>query len=290
METQITDQELYKMARIYGANAILWRRKFMALLPEISKRKIYEKKGFNSIYEFSFKLAGLSADQVKLALNLNEKFLDKPALKGLLQNGEVSINKLSRVVSIATPENQEELAELVKILPKSALETLVRDEKFAVKDLENSNQNGFPKPLFEVKSLPGQTELKLSEEVAKRLLALQNKGIDLNQILTELLDKRELEIAEEKAQISQKIENQQGGRGQKPSRYIPARVRKIIQKEHGTKCSIPNCNKPAEQLHHTQMFALSHAHNPIYLAPLCKNHHTLAHSINLKVQEKRLLM
>ncbi|MFA5793263.1 MAG: hypothetical protein WC897_05375, partial [Candidatus Gracilibacteria bacterium] len=51
--TQITDQELYRMARIYGKRAIFWRRKFMGLLPEISKRKIYEKKGFSSIYEFS---------------------------------------------------------------------------------------------------------------------------------------------------------------------------------------------------------------------------------------------
>ena len=38
----------------------------------------------------------------------------------MLENGEVSINKLARVVSIATPENEEELAEKVKVLPTSA--------------------------------------------------------------------------------------------------------------------------------------------------------------------------
>ncbi|MFA5793054.1 MAG: hypothetical protein WC897_04280 [Candidatus Gracilibacteria bacterium] len=44
---RFSDNELYRMARIYGKRAIFWRRKFMGLLPEISKRKIYEKKGFS---------------------------------------------------------------------------------------------------------------------------------------------------------------------------------------------------------------------------------------------------
>ncbi|MFA5793224.1 MAG: hypothetical protein WC897_05160 [Candidatus Gracilibacteria bacterium] len=303
--THITDQELYRMARIYGKRAIFWRRKFMGLLPEISKRKIYEKKGFSSIYEFSFKLAGLSEDQVRRVFNLEKRFNEMPILKNLLSSGEVSVSKLARVASIATLKNQESLAEVVKTLPRSAVETLVKDEKFALncakfdgKDFANSNQNGLFKPQIEVKSVPGTvasllelSKLNLNSAVTARLLELQNKGIDLNQVLTELLDRREEEIQQEKAKIAEEIEQNQArqpvAQSTKPSRYIPARVRKIIQKEHGTKCSIPNCNKPAEQLHHTQIFALSHAHNPAYLAPLCKNHHTLAHSVNIKVQEER---
>jgi len=181
----------------------------------------------------------------------------------------------------------------------------VKDEKFALncakfdgKDFANSNQNGLFKPQIEAKSVPGTvasllelSKLGLNSTITKRLLEIQNKGIDLNQVLTELLDKREEEIQQEKAKIAEEIEQSQArqpvAQSTKPSRYIPARVRKILKKEHGTKCSIPNCNKPAEQLHHTQMFALSHTHNPAYLAPLCKNHHTLAHSINLKIQEQR---
>lgn len=42
----------------------------------------------------------------------------------MLENGEASINKLTRIVSIATPDNEEELAEKIKVLPKSALYTL----------------------------------------------------------------------------------------------------------------------------------------------------------------------
>jgi hypothetical protein len=264
----MTDQELYRRAKLYGSNALLWRRKFLGLLPEIQRRKLYEKKGFNSIFEFAFKLAGVSEQQVRTVLNLEKRFKETPTLHSLLTSGEVSVNKLARVASIATPQNQEELSQALKVLPQSALETLVRDE------------NGLRKPQMELKSLRAQ-DLDLSDELTKRLLTLQAKGLDLNEILTELLDKREQEIAEEKERIAQNLPETQ-------SRPVPAATRKVLQKENGTKCSIPTCSKTAQHLHHTQTFALSHRHDPHYLAPLCKNHHILAHSINLKVQEERM--
>ena len=82
----------------------------------------------------------------------------------MLENGEVSMNKLARVVSIATPENEEELAEKVKVLPMSALNTLVRDEK-------QNNENGSQKPLFGDKGLCAQTlNLKLPTILKNNLM------------------------------------------------------------------------------------------------------------------------
>jgi len=268
----MTDQELYEKALMYGRNALLWRQKFMGLLPEVEKRRLYEKKGFGSVFEFAFKLAGLSEQQVRTALNLEKRFLDKPALKALLENGEVSINKLVRIQSIATAENEGKLAQVVQALPQSALEALVRDEK-------HSDVNGLGKPLFELKSLRAQ-ELQLSGEVTEKLLELQEKGINVNEVLLELLRKREEEIAKEKEAISEDLELAK-------SRYIPIRTQRVLHKEYGTKCSIQTCKKPAEQLHHIQTFALSKRHDPLFLAPLCRDHHTIVHAINVKVQEKR---
>ena len=284
----MTDQQLYEKAKFYGKNVLLWRRKFMGLLPEIYKRRLFERKGFSSIFEFSFKLAGLSEKQVRQVLCLEERFEKTPMLKNLLVTGEVSVNKLERVASIATPENEQELVTAVKILPKSAIETLVRDEKMMLKnpstDIANittaQNQNGLFEPRIEAKTLPGQS-LQLSPELTARLLEMQNKGININKILTEFLDKRDDEIAQEKIKIAENLPETY-------SRYIPIRTRQIIIKEHGDKCSIPNCNKSAEHLHHTQIFSLSQRHDPHYLAPLCRNHHILAHAINMKVQEKML--
>ena len=262
----MTDEKLYELAKMYGRNALVWRQKFMGLLPEVEKRKLYERKGFGSIFEFAYKLAGLSEQQVRTALNLERRFAELPALRSLLVEGKVSINKLVRVASIATVENEGELAEAVQLLPKKALETWVRD--------------GLDTPQNEGKVVPGH-ELGLSEEVTKKLLELQEKGLDLNSLLLEFLEKRESEIEAEKEAICETLEEAK-------SRPVPARTQKVLAREHGSKCSIQTCKKPAEELHHTQTFALSKRHDPRYLAPLCREHHIIAHSINLRAMEKRM--
>ena len=269
---KITDEKLYELCKKYGSSALLWRRKFTGLLPEVNRRRLYERKGSSTIFEFAAKLCGLSIDQVSLALNLRKRFEDKPTLKKMLEEGEVSINKLARVVSIATPENEAELAEKVKILPVRALNTLVRDEKRV------ANENGLQKPLFGSKNLyvraglPGQT-FELAPDVTEQLNSLRSKGIDINELLRKFLKQRKEEIAEEIQPAS--------------SRYIPAKVKEVLRQEHGTKCSIPTCNKPSEVIHHTQTSGLSHAHDPRFMALLCHEHHAIAHSMDVKYYEIR---
>jgi len=69
------------------------------------------------------------------------------------------------------------------------------------------------------------------------------------------------------------------------SRYIPVETRKILKAEYGTKCAIPHCQKPSKTIHHTARFAISQSHNPYYLAPICREHHNIAHTIDQKMIE-----
>ncbi|MBI5754218.1 HNH endonuclease [Candidatus Peregrinibacteria bacterium] len=314
----LSDQNLYQLCQAYGARALEWRRKFIGLLPEVNRRKLYVRKGFGSIFEFAKKLAGLSEDQVRLALNLEKRFYEMPNLKNLLVNGEVSMNKLARVVSIASVENQEFLAEQVRNLSQGAVETFVRDEKWerkeancGVEDVSNmcsdeavgKNQNGLFEPENGDKSLRAQTlnELNLSAEVQAKLLNLQNKGFDINQLILELLEKREDEIAEKKEQIRRKVLQKEEEKAEKAeiideyslepvkfqSRYISKPVRKIIREEFGTKCSVKNCQKTSVQIHHILSFAIGKTNDPKLLVPLCKEHHELQHGVNWKYREVR---
>ena len=270
--TTISDESLYNLCKEYGERARIWRQRFAGLLPEVFKRKLYEKKGFCSIFEFAKKLAGMSEEQVRLTINLEKRFEETPALKSLLVNGKVSINKLARIVSIAKPENAMFLATQVQILSKSAVETLVRDEKFAEK---NEGQNDLQESFLVPESLPGQT-LELSKEVQQKLIELQQKGLDINDLLLEFLQKREQEIAQKKEEISKQISEEME---EKPAtRHIPILVKRILYSEHGTKCSIKTCQKLSEQIHHMQRFSAVQSHDPHYLAPLCKEHHELEHS------------
>lgn len=271
----ITDEKLYELCKKYGEQARLWRQKFAGLLPEVLRRRLYEKKGFTSIFEFAKKLCGMNEEQVRLVLNIKKRLEDKPTLKNLFVTGAVSINKLARVVSVATTENEKFWAEKVTVLPQKAIETLVKDEKSA------TCQNGLQELKINIKSLRAQTfeKLNLSNKLIEKLYELQQKGIDINALLLKLLKQREETIAQQKEEIATETQTTQ-------SRYIPVKIKQLLREEYGTKCSMPHCTKPAQTIHHTQRFSLSQNHNPNYLAPLCREHHTIAHTIDLKFYAK----
>ncbi len=270
-----SDDALLSAAQKYGEEARAWRNKFLGLLPEINRRKLYEQKGFPSIFYFAKVLGGVSEEQVEKVLRLERRFQEMPALHQLLITGEVSISKMDRIASVAEPSNEEFLASQAQILSKNSLDTLVKDIKHA-----------------EVKSSPGRTSalpsitetmqvaVPLQEEVAQELLELREKGIDIDAFIKDALEERKESIEREKEAIATACQ-------ETSSRYIPQAVRNMLTKEYGTKCSIDTCTKPSAEIHHTQRFSLARKHNPNYMAPLCKEHHQIAHSIDLKVQEKK---
>ena len=241
------------------------------LLPEVNRRRLYEKKGFGSVFEFAKKLCGLSEDQVRRVLNLEESFKDKPQLHKAWISGEVSVNKLARIASVVTPANDEPFGlKEFQQLSQGAIETLVRDEK----------QSGLFNAKIEEKSVRAHKleELHLESDVLEELLELQRKGIDVNQLLREFLEKRKLELMREKEELSVMPTK---------SRYISVKIRRHLEKEYGDRCSIDGCQRLAAVIHHTQRFALAGSHNPKYLAPLCREHHVIAHAIDAKVRVKR---
>ncbi len=326
----ISDGQLYEMCRKFGREALLARNKFIGLLPEVNARRLYETKKFVSLFHFAAVIAGVSKEQVRLVINLDNRFENMPQLRGILVEGLASVNKLSRVVSIATVENQVELAEKVLILSKAALDVFVRDYLIKKNRIAQSaqlnneieeglftnqntdaasgqNQDGFPKPETEAKCLPGQiddsinstkpaqliTYIKtpiLGDEVKKQLNELQEKGINIDQIILEALEKRKKDLEQRTAVQVEKAEQkliEQIVEGKPISHYIPVATERLLKDEHGEMCSIPFCKNIAKVIHHTNRFSISHSHDPRYLAPLCDPHHQIAHAVDVKASEMR---
>lgn len=281
------DKELYEKFCAYGRAALEARNKCIGLLPEIYKRRIYVEKGFSSIYEFAAKLAGLSQEQVNRVLNLEKRFADKPVLHEALVKGEVGVNKLRKVVSIVTVQNQEEILESVKALSVRAVETMVRDHKNLLTENCRSQINIFgdghvttQETMFRKESqisdeVRGGSELQLDATVEQELLAMQRKGIDLNDLLKKfLLDYRE-ELEEEKDQIAEELPDDAG-------RYVPVSVKNVLKKEFGNCCSVPGCNRPFYEIHHLLPYALVRKHDPRLMVQLCREHHEITHVIDRK--------
>ncbi len=288
-EVSLSDGELWTKIIRYGEAARMWRQKFLGLLPEVHRREIWKAHGFGSVVEFAGKVAGVSEAHVKRVLSLEQNIQDKPILHRMLVNGEVSVNKMARVGGIVTEENEAMLAEKVQALSLPTLKVFVQDYKAVVN--HHSASENIQKSL----QLPNASHLGLNEETIEQLMTLKEKGFELNTLLQELLKKREQAIQEAKEEVATKMEEQMQAAGKLPTRYIPVKIKKLIKQEHGTKCAIPNCTKPSQEIHHTARYGLLKqeapyaAHSPLLLAPLCKSHHQIAHSIDVKYQECRRL-
>lgn len=310
----MSDAELYSKCKHFGEITRKYRAKFAGLLPEVARRKLYEKKGFSSIFEFAAKLAGMSEKQVRRVLNLERKFEERGAmfLKTMLVEGNISASKLERVAAVADSNTDLFWANQAKLLPQKALETLVRDVRWQNQNTDPKSVNqtfdhdGLLEPKNGQKSVRAHTptldteitasDLGLSTEATKKLFELKRRGININQLLLEFLDQREREIDEEKNCMAEQIKQQQELEAEaelhnipiENSRYIPAKIRNLLKKEFGDKCAVPTCSKNAEEIHHANRFAISKNHNPYFLAPLCAEHHKIAHTIDWQFHDARL--
>ena len=344
----LSDKDLLALCKKYGTQAILWRRKFLGLLPEVDERKLYEKKKCSSIYEFGAKWGSVTKEYVQRVIQIDTTFAEKEVfqLRTMLQEGSVSISKLTKIVSVVSIENELEMITAVKNLPHDSLEVYVRDVKrkceekngkisknggeiqgkfqdiFPTAETQTGeNGNGLSEPLIEAKTvrpntfegerIDGETDgkmdekssekeekfgmknetqkngsplkklqLNLSEKILDQLLELQNKGIKIDVLLNEFLQKRNQEIAQEKQEVAEEQEQKEqvkSENGEEVSRHVPRKVEKILRKEFGTKCAVRGCKNNAINIHHTAYFELTHSHNPYFMAPVCKEHHDIMH-------------
>ena len=131
---------------------------------------------------------------------------------------------------------------------------------------------------------PGKLPVNLDEDIAKELLEMQSKNIDVNGLLREFLKERKEKLEKEKREFADKQTQERDARaiiGFPAKRHVPAYVRRIIYDEFGDKCSVDGCMKRAENLHHEKGFAKDQCHDPRYLKPLCRGHHELEHAEQL---------
>jgi len=295
----MTDPELYALCKKWGAEALAARRKFIGLLPEVFRRRLFERRGFSSIYHFAAELGGVGQQLVNEVLRLEKRFKEMPNLHLALVKGEIGMSKLARIASVVEIGNEAVMCEKIRNLSRRAVDVWVK-EMNGKRETEVEVKGLFER-VSRSKSLAGQMRFDtvsmaeqigvlqqkrtftknssgqnhdfeilavLSPEVKAKLKELIDMDIDVNAVLLAAFTKREAEIAQEKAEI---------GETPTKSRYIPVRIKKILKEEFGRKCSAGNCYKPAEQIHHEHPFAAHHDHDPRSLKPLCRGHHELAH-------------
>lgn len=124
---ELSDRELFQKCKQAGHYARSWSKKFAGLLPEVNRRRLFEKHGYSSIFNFAGILCGWNHDTIQRVLHLAQKLEDKPLLKALFETGEVGWTKLEIVAQVATPETDIYWSEKIQLLSSSGIEMLVRE-------------------------------------------------------------------------------------------------------------------------------------------------------------------
>jgi len=267
----------------YGTNAKEWIKKCALLLPEIERRKIWQKKGFKSIHEYAAKLAGMSQRTVDDALWALGKIGDKSALMKIAE--EKGINAIKPVATISTIESDAFWAEKAKNMSVHDLETYVRDVRNGMGSVELKSNSIFDSETTDscekdrrnlqikfphvgdfqpVKPTIAIT-MELKPETVQKLEKIKGTGT-WDEAIQKLLQTREQQLEQTKPQPVQTN-----------SRHIPTKIEDFVTERDFNKCAFPGCNRPYAQLHHIQGFARENIHDPDRIFCLCDAHHSLAH-------------
>ncbi len=305
--TKLTDANLYSLCKEYGLNARVWKRKFAGLLPEVLRRELYRRRGYTSIYEFAFKLAGMSEPSVDKVLYLAEKLVDKPHLRAQLLSGSQGWSKIEKVAYVATPETDKEWASRVESMPFHGLEAYVQivrrqngqnftknenDEEFTRASLPGNN---FKTVQWNSLNFPVSPEIEQKLRLLKHELEKEKKiTLTFNEVLKELLEGKKssepqivIQVCPEcAARKATELEARRGGTGAPGVRpAIPVMVRRLIQATYQGFCAFPSCIRAGTSLHHTKRYALDPSHDPKSIVPLCKFHERLVHGGYIENEE-----
>ncbi|MBD3329939.1 hypothetical protein GF354_00240 [Candidatus Peregrinibacteria bacterium] len=248
----------------YGRNAREWMHKCVLMLPKIEKNRIWEKKGFGSIYEYAAKLAGMSRHKVNESLRILHKIEDKPNLMKVAKTK--GVNAVKPIIAIVTKENSDFWAKKAKKMSKNTLKVFVRDYKSGLPRKSREDSKHLNKPN------QSSVLMSLDKEILEKLQKLKGED-NWNDAMKKLLELSKKGAEAEKKQS--KIEKPQPIKSR--SRKIPKKIETYINRRSQGICEHPNCYKPAKNIHHTEAFALTKTHDPDKLKHLCVEHHKIIH-------------
>jgi hypothetical protein len=241
-------EKLHEEFQHCGQNIKLWMRKCEAMIPEIARRNVWKKKGFENIYAYARLLAGMSRNKVNEALRIYAKGKEFPALGALLS--EKGMWSVKPAFSIATRNNQEFLAEKFKRMPAATIKAFVRDVKMG--NMDDDLKQLFPALYRDVAAKNTQEKANLDFESYARnnnnqqqkfQAILKSENIEKlkqlkgqrtwDEFFEDLLKLKDVKIAEEKQKIAAErkiLETEKPEPIQSRSHYIPAKIDQYIEK------------------------------------------------------------
>lgn len=259
-------ESLHKEFTHYGQNARIWMRKCELLLPEINANRVWESKGFSSIYEYAAKLAGMSSDKVDDCLRILKRIKDEPELMRVAQ--EKGVGAVRPVITIARPESANFWAKKAREMGKHTLTTYVKEYRKTLDDAvfgdPESSQSVMGLKCANLNDEKVEIAMKLKPEIANRLKKMANGNWDA--LMEEFLALKQDALERVKPEPAKTN-----------SRHIPVAIQNFVLARSCGMCEFDACSKQFSSFHHAERFSLKKLHDPDKIFALCREHHNLMH-------------
>jgi 5-methylcytosine-specific restriction endonuclease McrA len=89
---------------------------------EVDRNRVFETLGLTSTYAYCVQILGLSEGATFYFISVARKSRVVPELALAIGQGDLTVSKAARVVSVLTPENQEDLIEKASTMTKNEIE------------------------------------------------------------------------------------------------------------------------------------------------------------------------
>ena len=121
-----TDQ-LVKRATNLGADIRYGRRRFIACLPEINRRKLWKRFGHQSIFLMASHVAEYSTATTRRILNTADRIQPFVAVRRLFESSNIGWSKFEKISTVINRDNAGEILKLLKSATYQAIKRYVDD-------------------------------------------------------------------------------------------------------------------------------------------------------------------
>jgi HNH endonuclease len=243
---------------------------------EVDLQRVYESFHLTSTFAYCLKILGLSEGATSYFITVARKMRDVPELGLAIEQGELSVSKAARVVSVLTTENQEEL------LGKASKMTKNEIEKEVARLAPGKRKRATMRSVGEDRQ---RVTAELSSSYAGKLKRVQDLESQRKSkvVAIETAIESALDAYLEKYDPLKKAERSRMKPSKaKPSRKLDATTQHAVMKRDHAECQEivdgeKCCQKRWIDVHHIIEVQNGGTNELSNLITLCRGHHRLRH-------------
>jgi 5-methylcytosine-specific restriction endonuclease McrA len=277
----LSEQALHNRAVEAGRRYQKAELDLMAILRQVEARKIHRKLDRKNIYEYVVLELKFDEKRAYMLTSVMEACAAIPLLAKAVETRRLSVCKASRLVSVLTKDNAEELiamacqsswrkieAEVAKIKPRKAKPRV----RYLSEDVV-------------------EVSFRISKKAYEKLQRVESleKGEVLEPCLDLYLDRFDPVRKAERAKPKNSVRTEKSGSGRQP---LTAEQKHAVFRRDQGRCTHFNaqgerCNSDRYiQIHHIQHVSQGGGNEPENLTTLCSFHHDLVHQLTLPLDNQ----